>query len=156
MEAFKVPHMKRQGMSPPRVVQGRVPVQFGPNPATAGSLWRALRLSGKEALQKKRPCPTEAFKVPPVRHWGIQSSAWPRGGLLCSLVPIQPLQDHFGEPSVCLDGRGSAKKETLSHRGFQSATCETLGHPIIRLAKGRAPVQFGPNPAAAGPSVVTP
>ena len=100
MEAFKVPHMKRQGMSPPRVVQGRVPVQFGPNPATAGSLWRALRLSGEEAL--------------------------------------------------------SAKKETLSHRGFQSATCETLGHPIICLAKGRAPVQFGPNPAAAGPSVVTP
>ena len=93
MKAFKVPHVKRQGMSPPGVVQGRVPVQFGPNPATGGPLPVALGLvDPRDSEHKKRPCPKDTFKVLSVRHWGIRPFVWSRGGSLCSLVPMQWLE----------------------------------------------------------------
>ena len=77
-----------------------------------------------------------------------QTPGWSRGGPLCSLVPILPLQDHFQWPRDCSMIQGSTKKETLSQIHFQSAFCETLGHPTICLVKGRVPVQFGPNAMA--------
>ena len=40
---------------------------------------------------KKRPCPAEAFKVTPMKHWSIQPLIWARQGSLGSLVPIQLL-----------------------------------------------------------------
>ena len=49
--------------------------------------------SAQAFFAKKRPCPTEALKVLPVRHWGSQQSAWSSEGSLCSLAPIQMLED---------------------------------------------------------------
>ena len=141
-------------MSPLRVVQGRIDVHFGSQPSAGTPAMMPSpmdRQRGWLCAKKERPCPKEALKVLPVRHWGSQPSVWSIEGSLCSLVPMK-------WPEGCWMGSldGSHEKETLSRRGSQSAACETRGQPAISLVKERVTEQFGPNSAAGGPSAVTP
>ena len=70
-------------------------MQFGPNENGQKAVGREFARGSHEPHERKGPCPAEALKVLPAKHWGSQLSVWSIGGSLCSLVSIQLLEDHL-------------------------------------------------------------